>query len=136
AVSTLQQTDTVKTGSPRDESVRMAGVWPANAGNSAATAASTATPRSLDLNELQEFSDKKLKALARDLSLHLHSARSRHQHILDLGRAALNAGAAVTAEGFLDQVSDSLALLRLPNLIFLPVSADVCVPCALIDQYG
>src|SRR6266480_1467286 len=93
-------------------------------------------PRSLDLNELQELSDKKLKALARDLSLYLHPARSRHQHILDLIRAALTAGATVTAEGFLDQVSDSFAMLRWPNLNFLPVPEDVCVPRALIEQYG
>jgi len=32
--------------------------------------------RSLDLNELQEFSEKKLKALARDLDLFLHPARA------------------------------------------------------------
>jgi transcription termination factor Rho len=113
-----------------------AGVSPANAGIAPATAAATATARSLDLNELQEFSDKKLKALARDLSLHLHPARSPHQHILDLIRAALNAGATVTAEGFLDQGSDSLAMLRWPNLNFLPVPEDVCVPRALIEQYG
>jgi transcription termination factor Rho len=113
-----------------------AGVSPANAGIAAETAAATATARSLDLNELQEFSDKKLKALARDLSLHLHPARSPHQHILDLVRVALNAGATVTAEGFLDQVSDSLAMLRWPNLNFLPVPEDVCVPRALIEQYG
>jgi transcription termination factor Rho len=113
-----------------------AGVSPANAGITAETAAATATARSLDLNELQEFSDKKLKALARDLSLHLHPARSPHQHILDLVRVALNAGATVTGEGFLDQVSDSLAMLRWPNLNFLPVPEDVCVPRALIEQYG
>jgi transcription termination factor Rho len=113
-----------------------AGVSPANAGIMAETAAATPTARSLDLNELQEFSDKKLKALARDLSSHLHPARSPHQHILDLVRVALNAGATVTAEGFLDQVSDSLAMLRWPNLNFLPVPEDVCVPRALIEQYG
>jgi transcription termination factor Rho len=113
----------------------MADVSPANAGIAPETAAATATARSLDLNELQEFSDKKLKALARDLSLHLHPARSRHQHILDLSRAALAAGATVTAEGFLDQVSDSFAMLRWPSLNFLPVPEDVCVPRALIEQY-
>jgi transcription termination factor Rho len=135
--SASPETDTVEAGSPRDESVRMADVSPANAaGIAAETAAATATARSIDLNELQEFSDKKLKALARDLSLYLHPGRSRHQHILDLIRAALNAGATVTAEGFLDQVSDSLAMLRWPNLNFLPVPEDVRVPRALIEQYG
>jgi transcription termination factor Rho len=106
------------------------------AATAAETVATIVTARSLDLNALQEFPDKKLKALARDLSLHLHPARSRHQHILDLIRAALTAGATVSGEGFLDQVSDSFAMLRWPNLNFLPVPEDVCVPRALIEQYG
>jgi len=94
-----------------------------------------ATERSLDLNELQELSGEKLEALARDLDLHLHPARSRHQHIIDIIRAALAAGATVSAEGFLDQVSDSFAMLRWPRLNFLPVPEDVCVPRAVIEQY-
>src|SRR4029077_14798681 len=98
------------------------------------TAAPTA-PRALDLNELQEFSEKKLKALARDFDLHLHPARSRHQHILDVVRAAMTHGATVSAEGFLDQVSDSFAMLRWPKLNFLPVPEDVAVPRQLLVQY-
>ena len=93
------------------------------------------TGRSLDLNELQELSGGKLEALARDLDLHLHPARSRHQHILDIIRVALAAGVRVSAEGFLDQVSDSFAMLRWPRLNFLPVPEDVCVPRAAIEQY-
>jgi transcription termination factor Rho len=89
----------------------------------------------LNLNQLQELSGKKLEALARDLELHLHPGRSRHQHILDVVRAALSAGATVTAEGFLDQVSDSFAMLRWPKLNFLPVPEDVCVPRTVIEQY-
>src|SRR6266446_4542560 len=91
--------------------------------------------RSLDLNELQEFSEKKLKALARDLDLFLHPARSRHQHILDIVRAALAGGGTVTAEGFLEQVSESFAMLRWPKLNFLPVPDDVAVLRALIEQH-
>jgi transcription termination factor Rho len=94
-----------------------------------------ATARALDLNELHEFSEKKLKALARDLDLHLHPARSRHQHILDVVRAAISSGATVSAEGFVDQVSDSFAMLRWPKLNFLPVPEDVAVPRPLIEQY-
>ena len=97
--------------------------------------ATAATVRALDLNELQEFSEKKLRALARDLDLFLHPARSRHQHILDIVRATLTSGATVTAEGFLDQVSDSFAMLRWPKLNFLPVPEDVAVPRVLIDQH-
>src|SRR5213596_1258349 len=92
-------------------------------------------PRSLELNELQEFSEKKLKALARDLDLFLHPAHSRHQHILDIVRAAVAGGGTVTAEGFLDQVSDSFAMLRWPKLNFLPVPEDVAVSRALIEQH-
>jgi transcription termination factor Rho len=94
-----------------------------------------APPHSLDLNELQQLSDRKLKALARDLDLYLHPARSRHQHILDIIRAALTGGASVTAEGFLDQVSDSFAMLRWPRLNFLPLPEDVAVPRAVIEQH-
>jgi transcription termination factor Rho len=94
-----------------------------------------ATGRSLDLNELQELSGEKLEALARDLDLHLLPSRSRHQHILDIIRVALAAGVRVSAEGFLDQVSDSFAMLRWPRLNFLPVPEDVCVPRAVIEQY-
>jgi transcription termination factor Rho len=94
-----------------------------------------ATVRSLDLNELQEFSGKQLKALARDLDLFLQPTRSRHQHLLDIVRVALTGGATVTAEGFLDQVSDSFAMLRWPGFNFLALPEDVAIPRALIEQY-
>jgi transcription termination factor Rho len=101
----------------------------------AADKAATTAPRALDLNELHDFSEKKLKAVARDFDLHLHPARSRHQHILDIVRAAVAGGATVSAEGLLDQVSDSFAMLRWPKLNFLPVPEDVAVPRNLIEQY-
>src|SRR5947199_7187388 len=123
-----------------------AGVPPANGKNAAGAADTTAkrevpgstipaTGRALDLNELQELSGKKLDVLARDLEFHLHPARSRHQHILDLVRAALATGASVTAEGFVDQVSDSFAMLRWPKLNFLPVPEDVAIPRTLIERH-
>ena len=94
-----------------------------------------ATVRALDLNELQASSENNLKELARDLNLHLHPARSRHQHVLDIVRAGISSGATVTAEGFVDQVSDSFAMLRWPKLNFLPVPEDVAVPRTLIEQH-
>ena len=121
--TSLSQTETVE-----------AGVSTAHGKDAADTAAAT-TAHSLDLNELQEFPDQKLKALARDLDLYLHPARSRHHHILDIVRAALAGGGTVTAEGFLDQVSDSFAMLRWPKLNFLPVPEDVAVSRALIEQH-
>src|SRR5438445_8812338 len=123
----------VETSVSQGETV-VAGVPPAHEQDAADMAAATAF-RTLDLNELQEFPDKKLKTLARDLEVYLHPARSRHQHILDIVRAAISLGASVTAEGFLDRVSDSFAMLRWPELNFLPVPEDVCVPRAVIEQH-
>jgi len=120
--------DNLETSSPEAGTVE-AGVSPANVHRAAATA------RSLDLNEVQELSGEELESLARDLHLHLHPARSRHQHVLDVIRAGLSGGASITAEGFVDQVSDSFAILRWPKLNFLPVPEDVCVPRSVIEQY-
>jgi transcription termination factor Rho len=122
-----------------------AGVLPPH-GQSAVSAAQSSKMRSneehnlktdlaLDLNELQESSGEELEALARDLDVYLHPARSRNQHILDILRAALASGATVSAEGFLDQVGDSFAMLRWPKLNFLPVPEDVCVSRALVEQH-
>src|SRR2546421_709454 len=57
----------------------------------------------LDLNQLQDYSSEDLESLARELDLRLYAARSRHQHILDVVRAGLSRGSAVTIEGFLEQ---------------------------------
>jgi len=108
---------------------RHSGLEPASA-----TPATAALP-ALNLNELQNLSSEQLESLARDFDLRLHSARARHQHIVDIIRAALDRGSSVTAEGFLDQVGDSFGLLRYPELNFLPVPEDVCVPRAIIEQF-
>src|SRR5437867_6778267 len=125
------QTETVEAGV---RATAKSGEGGSPADEAAGTAVAT-TVRSLDLKELQEFSEKRLKALARDLDLFLHPARSRHQHILDVVRIALSGGATVTAEGFLDQVSDSFAILRWAKFNFLPLPEDVAIPRALIEQY-
>jgi len=93
------------------------------------------TDLALDLNRLQDSSSEEIEGLARDLDVYLHPARSRHQHVLDIIRAALASGATITAEGFLDQVGDSFAMLRWPKLNFLPVPEDVCVSRALVEQH-
>ncbi len=90
-------------------------------------------PQQLSINELEKLDD--LLPIARGLNLHLHPARSRHHHILDIARAALGQGSTVTAEGFLDQVGDSYGLLRYPELNFLPVPEDPYVPRAAIELY-
>src|ERR1700758_1710678 len=89
-------------------------------------------PAPLDLNKLQDYSGSQLHSLASELDLRLYSARSRHQHILDLVRASLGRGGVITTEGFLEQ-GESIAFLRLPKLNFLAVPEDVCVPRALIQ---
>jgi transcription termination factor Rho len=105
------------------------------AGPAATTEEKTASPArtELSINELEKLED--LFPVARDFNLHLHPARTRHHHILDIARAALGQGAMVTAEGFLDQVGDSFGLLRFPELNFLPVPEDAYVPRAAIDLY-
>src|SRR3984893_9592133 len=120
-----------------------AGVSSAESNHAADTAATTekeaatatVRPRALDLNQLQALSSEDLAPIAREFGLHLHSARSRHHHIVDLIRAALGRGSTVTAEGFLDQVGDSFGLLRSPQLNFLPVPEDVCVPRGIIQRF-
>jgi transcription termination factor Rho len=87
----------------------------------------------VSINALEKLDD--LFPVARDFNLHLHPARSRHHHILDIARAALGRGANVTAEGFVDQVGDSFGLLRYPELNFLPVPEDVYVPRAAMELY-
>ena len=90
-------------------------------------------PKGFSINELENTED--LLRVASDFDLHLHPARTRHHHILDIARAALGQGATVTAEGFLDQVGDSFGLLRYPELNFMPVPEDVYVPRAAIELY-
>jgi transcription termination factor Rho len=107
-----------------------AGVSSAQGGIAAGTAAA---PKNLSINELEKLDD--LFPVAKDFNLHLHPARTRHHHILDIARAALGQGATITAEGFLDQVGDSFGLLRYPELNFLPVPEDVYVPRAALDLY-
>jgi len=112
---------------------------PSQSSDGASTAAATeeksASPArtEVSINELEKLDD--LFPVARDFNLHLHPARSRHHHILDIARAALGQGANVTAEGFLDQMGDSFGLLRYPELNFLPVPEDVYVPRAAIELY-
>src|SRR5438132_9709296 len=65
----------------------------------------------------------------------MNPGRTRHYHILDVARAALGSGSAVTAEGFIDQPGDSLALLRWPELNFLPVPEDAAVPRATLQKF-
>ena len=92
-------------------------------------------PSTLDLNELQALGPAEIENLCRDFELRVHPGRTRHQHILDLVRAALGLGVSVAAEGFFDQVADSFGVLRWPRLNFLPVPEDVGVPRTLTQKF-
>ena len=89
----------------------------------------------LDINELQALGPEEFEALCRQFEFRVQPARTHHQHIFDLVRYALARGSTVTAEGFVEQTSDSFAMLRSPRLNFLAVPEDVCVPRALIQQF-
>jgi transcription termination factor Rho len=97
--------------------------------------ATAATAAVLDINALHKLSPNELAELGKELGILQHPARTRHYHILDLVRAALQAGATVRTEGFLEPVSESFALLRSPELNFLPVPEDVGVPRTVAQQY-
>jgi transcription termination factor Rho len=107
---------------------------PATTKAAADTAAATVPPP-LDINELQAYTSDQLDSLTRELGLHLHPGRTRHHQIVDLVRAALNLGATVATEGFLDEVGESFGILRSPRLNFMPVPEDACVSRALIQRY-
>jgi transcription termination factor Rho len=128
------QTETVEAGVSRAHTQSAAEI-PESSGMRSNEERKLKTDLVLNLNELQESSGEELEALARDLDVYLHPARSRHQHILDVIRAALASSATVTAEGFLDQLGDSFAMLRWPKLNFLPVPEDVCISRALVEQH-
>jgi transcription termination factor Rho len=115
-----------------------------NAAETGATAAQTArptaapekeAPSSLNLNLLHQLTPEELSKLAQKFDVFLHPARTRHYHILDLVRSALNAGSTVTAEGFIEQIGDSFALLRCPELNFLPVPEDVALTRVQLQKF-
>jgi len=101
----------------------------------AAAGAMAQIPVALDLNEMQALEPAEIERLCRDFELRVNPGRTRHQHILDLIRAALGLGISVTAEGFFDQVADSFGVLRWPRLNFLPVPEDVGVPRSLTQKF-
>ncbi len=89
----------------------------------------------LDLNKLQAMPPAALDELCRQCDVRVHPGRTRHQHILDLVRAALSRGGRVTVEGFFDQVAEVFGVLRYPALNFLPVAEDVGVPRGTVQRF-
>jgi transcription termination factor Rho len=109
--------------------------------DAADTAAATAVeaapvlPTSLHINDLQAMSPEQIEALCRDFDVRIFAGRTRHHHIFDLVRNALARGIRVMAEGFLDPVAEHFAVIRFPQMNFLPVPEDVGVSRALMQQF-
>ena len=103
--------------------------------NAADTAAATPPAEALDLNEIQALGPEEFEAVCRRFNFRLQPGRTHHQHIFDLLRYALARGSTVTTEGFIEQTSESLAILRSPRLNFLPVPEDVFIPRAIMQQF-
>lgn len=96
---------------------------------------SASLPAALDLNELQALMPNELEDICRQFDLRPHAGRTRHQHIVDLVRAACARNVPVTVEGFFAQIADSFGLLRYPALNFLPVPEDVGIPRAMMQRF-
>ena len=92
-------------------------------------------PVALDLNALQALVPSALENLGRAFDVRMHPGRTRHQHIVDLVRAACSRNVPVTVEGFFSQVADSFGVLRYPALNFLPVPEDVGIPRATMQHF-
>jgi transcription termination factor Rho len=95
----------------------------------------TPLPSTLDLNDLQALEPAELQAMCQQFNVRLYAGGSRHHQVVDLARAALHRQVRVTAEGFVDQVSETFGVLRWPKLNFLPVPEDVGVTGNLIRQF-
>ena len=130
----MHEEDSTQT-SPDSATMAESAVTAPPAEQEAAVTTAANIPTALDLNELQALEPAAIEKLCRDFELRVHPGRTRHQHILDVIRAALGLGISVTAEGFFDQVADSFGVLRWPRLNFLPVPEDVGVPRSLTQKF-
>jgi transcription termination factor Rho len=101
----------------------------------AADTAATTPAEALDLNEIQGLGPEEFDALCRRFNFRPQPGRTHHQHIFDLLRYALARGSTVTAEGFVEQTSESFAILRSPRLNFLQVPEDVFVPRDMMQKF-
>src|SRR3954470_22101965 len=91
-------------------------------------------PAPFSIRDLQKLSSEQLEAFARKADIHLYPGRSRHFHILDVIKVALQRGGTVTVDGFLDDQGDAGPVLRSPEVNFLPGPEDVSVPRGLVQK--
>ncbi|MBA3607373.1 MAG: transcription termination factor Rho [Chthoniobacterales bacterium] len=111
---------------------------PENGSASATTATdpNESTPEVFDLPALQELSPVALQELFTRFELHPHPGRTRHQLLVDLMRHLISRGRVVRTSGFLELPNDGPAMLRSPQLNFLPLPEDIGVPHHLIRHFG
>jgi transcription termination factor Rho len=93
-------------------------------------------PATFDLSELQRLEPAALVALCGQIEYRPNPAHTRHQHILGLVRHAIARGKRVIVRGFLEQPNDGPAVIRLPELNFLPLPEDVGVAHFIVRQFG
>jgi len=90
----------------------------------------------LELSELQGMRPAELQAFLDRFDVRPHPGRTRHQLIVDLIRQAVTRGQPVQTSGWLEQPNDGPAVLRSPQLNFLPLPEDVGVSHGLIRQFN
>ena len=90
----------------------------------------------LELSALRDLAPAALQDLFVRFDLQPHPSRTRHQLILDLVRHAVSRGQEVRTSGFLEQPNDGPAMLRSPELNFLPLPEDAGVAHHLIRQFN
>ncbi|HEY1771226.1 MAG TPA: transcription termination factor Rho [Chthoniobacterales bacterium] len=99
-------------------------------------ASTDSAPTPFDLSELQRLEPAALVTLCGEIGYRPNPAHTRHQHILGLVRHAIGRGTRVIVRGFLEQPNDGPAVIRLPELNFLPLPEDVGVAHFIVRQFG
>lgn len=93
-------------------------------------------PEPLRLRELQEMGPVALQQCCDHFGFRSNPGHTRHQQILGFVRYVLTRGQPVSVSGFLEQPNDGRAILRTPELNFLPLPEDVGVPHFLVRHFG
>ncbi|MGH7935762.1 MAG: hypothetical protein ACREF8_01995, partial [Chthoniobacterales bacterium] len=93
------------------------------------------TALTFDINQLQTLAPSALQEFFAQIDFRPHPGHNRHQQILGFVRLAISRGHRVTVNGFLEQPNDGPAIIRSPQLNFLPVPEDVGMPHFLIRQF-
>ncbi|MGI8890053.1 MAG: transcription termination factor Rho [Chthoniobacterales bacterium] len=90
----------------------------------------------LELETLQQLEPAALQELFDRFELRQQPGRTRHQLISDFVRQVVTRNQPVLAKGFLEQPNDGPAVLRSPQLNFLPLPEDVGVAHHLVRHFS